>query len=55
MSRFSVRYGIDRCPATKNYSYETHCRHCDFRGSEKKDCCECVYSLFKHRGSGKSR
>lgn len=40
---YSVKYGIDRCPATKNFSHSVFCQNCDFRGSEKHDCCECAY------------
>lgn len=40
---YSIRYGVDRCPATKNYSHAVYCRNCDFKGTEKKDCCECIY------------
>lgn len=42
----SVKYGIDRCPATKNFSNASFCRNCDFRSSEQKDCCECAYHLL---------
>jgi len=43
MHRHSVKFGIDRCPATKNYTHRLFCRNCDFRASEEKDCCECTY------------
>ncbi|HWI55106.1 MAG TPA: hypothetical protein VNT57_05410 [Desulfobacteria bacterium] len=47
MDRNSVKYGIDRCPATKNYTNAVFCRNCDFRNTEGKDCCECSYVKFK--------
>ena len=49
MTAYSVKYGIDRCPATKNYSQAAFCHHCDFKAGEKKDCCECIYHKFGSR------
>jgi len=46
---YSIKYGVDRCPATKNYSHAAYCQNCDFRGSENKDCCECVYYQFRSK------
>ncbi len=50
MPGHSVKYEIDLCPATKNYSNARFCRYCDFRVSEKKDCCECKYHLLPIKG-----
>lgn len=43
MENHPVKYGIDRCPATKNMSHAAFCQQCDFRSREQKDCCECAY------------
>ncbi len=48
MENHPVKYGIDRCPATKNFSHAKFCRQCDFCSLELKDCCECTfYTLSK--------
>lgn len=48
MAENQIRYGIDRCPATKNFSQALHCRYCDFKKKENtlNDCCECLYQKF---------
>lgn len=55
MNRCSVKYGIDRCPATKNYSSPAFCRNCDFRTTEGKDCCECSFAKFKQENKHHQR
>ncbi|MDT3699053.1 MAG: hypothetical protein RO469_06455 [Thermincola sp.] len=46
MENNPVKYGIDRCPATKNLTQAAFCRQCDFRRHEQHDCCECTYFNF---------
>lgn len=43
MSEYQIRYGVDLCPATKNFSQAFHCSHCDFKKKQRQDCCECRY------------
>lgn len=45
-----VRFGIDRCPATKNYSSASFCHQCDFFCKEKKEQCECSFFQFSKKG-----
>lgn len=49
MSRQSIKYGVDRCPATKNYSNLIFCRNCDFKSSTSKDCCQCMYNKYSQQ------
>ncbi len=44
-----IRFGIDRCPATKNYSSASVCHHCDFLCTAKKEQCECSFSQLGKR------
>lgn len=41
--RQKIRFGLDFCPATKNMTHPVHCKNCDFRVSERNDCCECKF------------
>ena len=46
MEKQQIRFGFDRCPATKNMVGLIHCRDCDFKEACNSQQCRCNFQAY---------